>query len=347
MGLARNTGERKMKNLWIIGAMVMLCGVFAIACGDDDETSNGPDGDGGTDAGGECVEYSANYGQVCAHEIGECMIMEDCSTGYCEVYTVAPWSTDAKCMAAPAVNTMNVVGTVRDFETNAVLSDVTASFADGATVLLNPEKAYEDPLYYKFRIVSDANGEFNTSQVWEVQEGDMGVVSLIKKDGYFFTGTGFVESEDLQTPTGTLNHHAIVIPEDLVATLKALADADPAAAKYKPNVFGKVLYADLLDGSGKPLPVQGATIKNTTGSGMEIFYVDEDMGGLTATSTASHGMFIVANIASKDKLRAYRCDQPIDYYDSTMGDTPQDLVYAVMVPVYSADDPDAPEINCN
>jgi hypothetical protein len=274
------------------------------------------------------------------------MVMEDCpDTGYCEVYSSAPWDTDAQCIDSPPADTLNVVGIVRDFETNEVLPGVIARFADGATVLLDADGAYDS--FSKFEVTSDADGKFNHAEEWIVKDTDMGLVSLIKEEGYFFTGTGFVEPADLKAPTGTLNHHAMVISESMVATLKGLAAADPAASKYNPNIFGKVQYADLVDGTGMPVPVQGATIENVTGSGMKIFYVNENMDGLTACATASHGMFVLASPAIKDKVRTLRGDIPIGYYDSTMGDTPQALVYAVMVPVYSADDPESPAINCN
>jgi hypothetical protein len=139
----------------------------------------------------------------------------------------------------------------------------------------------------------------------------------------------------------------MVIPESLVATLKAIIAADPQASKYNPNIFGKVLYADLLDEEGRPVPVQGATVKNVTGSNMEVFYVNENMDGLTACTTASHGMFVLARPAIKDKVQTLRGTTPIGYYENTMGDTPEELVYIVIVPVYSADDPEAPAINCN
>jgi hypothetical protein len=348
MGLARQTGEEKMKNLWIIGVIVILYALFGTACGDDDGTSNGPDEDSGVDSGSECEEYPASYDRVCPHEIGECMVMEDCPiTGYCEIYSVVPWDTDAQCMDPPPADTTRFTGVVRDFETNDVLPEVTVRFADGATVLGFPDEAYDK--WFKFEVTSDVvDGTFEWDQEWIVKETDLGVVSLIQEEGYFYTGTGFVEpTADLKAPTGALNHHAMAISETLVVTLKELAAADPAVSKYEPNVFGKVQYADLMDGAGKSLPVQGATIKNEPGSQMQIFYVNENMDGLTACATASHGMFIVADIGTKAKLRTYRGDTPIDYYDHTMGNTPQALVFAVIVSVYSADDPEAPAINCN
>jgi hypothetical protein len=331
-----------MKNIWILGVLVMLGGAFATACGDDssDDSDNGP----GEDAG--CEEVTISYDRVCPHEVGECMAMDDCASGYCEVYSVAPWDTDAVCMDPPPAGTTRFTGVVRDFETNEALTGVVAKFFDGATVIILGAAAYDG--VNKFEVTSDVDGRFENDYPWDVQPTDMGIVSIIKEDGYFMTATGFVEpTEEREAPTGVLNHHAMVISESMVATLQALAADDPVAAKYNPNIFGKVLYNDLLDGEGKPIPVQGATVQNVTGSGMQIFYVNENMDGLTACTTASHGMFIIADAATKDKVRTFRGDTPIAYYDSTMGATPPDLVYRVIVPVYSADDPEAPAINCN
>ncbi len=331
-----------MKNLWILGVLVMLGGAFATACGDD--SSDGSDNGPGEDAG--CEEVTISYDQVCPHEVGECMTMEDCASGYCEIYSSMPWDTDAECMDPPPKDTTRFTGIVRDFESNEALPDVPVKFADGATVLISPEGAYES--FPKFEDVSGADGRFATDQEWIVKDTDMGIVALIKKEGYFFSATGFVEpTGDRKAPTGSLNHHAMVIPETLAAKLKELIAADPQASKYNPNIFGKVLYADLLDEEGRPVPVQGATIRNVTGSNMEIFYVNENMDGLTACTTASHGMFVLARPAIKDKVETLRGTTPIGYYENTMGDTPQDLVYIVIVPVYSEDDPESPAINCD
>jgi hypothetical protein len=347
-----------MKTTFLWMSVCLLAGLMSLLVGCGDDEDSGLDGgtdsstDGDTDTDSDCdtdIDAGFNcdggvpvtYDQVCSHEIGDCLVMEDCASGYCEIYSVAPWDTDAECMDPPPADTINIVGSVRDFESNEALPGVTVSVADGATVLLAPDAAYES--MYRIQVVSDSNGKFNQPHEWIISPMDMGLVSLIKEDGYFFTGTGFVEPTAARiTPTGLLNHNAMVISESLVTTLKALIAEDANASKYTSNIFGKVLYADLLDGTGNALPVQGATIKNTTGSNMKIYYVNKDMDGLTASATASHGMFIVADPALKDKLRAYRCNTPIDYYESTLEAVPQELVYAIMVPVYSTDDPKAP-----
>jgi hypothetical protein len=339
-----------MKNLWIIGVIVIFCSVFAVSCGDDDGTSNGPvadaGDDAGDDAGSECKEYPAGDGQVCAHEVGECMTMDDCGSGYCEVHSVVPWSTDAQCMAPPPAGTTRLTGIVRDFETNEALSGVTAKFYDGASVIILKAAAYDS--VPKFNVISGADGRFEYDYEWDVQSGDLGLVSLIREDGYFVTATGFVEpTEDREAPTGSLNHHTMAISECMVETLMGLAAADPVAGKFNPTNFGKVLYNDLIDGEGKPVPVQGATVKGLTGSDLQVYYVNEDMDGLNASATASHGIFIISTSAAKDKVATYRGDTEIGYYESTMGNPPSDIAYIVIVPVYSADDPEAPAINCD
>lgn len=204
-----------MKNAWIMVWLLSLAlGLLASACdGDDDPSTDGGTGDTDTDTDTDGdIDWSTvedcetpDAGVV---SVGECTENADCNpdgkhANYCHAFTSIPPDPEAECK--PGVeNKIQIIGNVRDFDTQEVMPNIKIKIASAAATLQGVDDAVT-----LASIQADDDGRFSYEGGDEVSLVPIGIVAHIRDlEGYYLTVTGLVEPEigGVRYPPATRNH---------------------------------------------------------------------------------------------------------------------------------------------
>ncbi len=332
----------------IVASLFGITFVFgAVGCGDDDDDSGTGDSDTDTDTDSDSDSDSDSDtdGDTDGDADGdadadggtgaiECLMMEDCETDFCESFQNAPSDPDAHCADPPPAGTINLIGNVRDFETDEYLTNTEVHIAGAAQASTNPTAAYNNPLV---TTTTNGDGFFEEREYkWNMSTAVLGIIAMVQADGYMFSSSGLVEPQGSSYPFGVLNRDVIVVSQATRDKWKALMEQNAALANIEPKCMGRIWYAE--DG----VPVEGIQLRsNSATSQAKVYYLNEAEDGFTEDVTSSNGLFLIVNPGLVEGFEAYRGDTMISPYTAKTGSA-NGVIFSVVMPVYRGDDPGAP-----
>ena len=173
-------------------------------------TDTTPDQDNMTDGGGDTQTDAGQQTDMDSGvDLGECLIMADCETDYCEIRRNIPADSQAVCTDPPDAGTTNFLGNVRDFETETYLANVEIRIGEATKAAAAPTAVYNDPI---ITLTSDGDGFFE-QRAYKVPSNILssGLVTLIKHTGYEDSLCGLVQPESGNYPFGLLNHDVLIV----------------------------------------------------------------------------------------------------------------------------------------
>jgi hypothetical protein len=218
---------------------------------------------------------------------GECVVHEDCASGYCLSYQDAPPDPEATCETPPANMATRFTGRVLNVETFAVLPNTTVDVVSVLDAITNPVGA--TPLA---SALTDDAGRFDTTSRTPLSAA-IAVVARITAPGHARSITGVASPTEGSYEPGNAIHDLWAIPEMTIEAWSSALSADPALAEHLPLVERGGIVAVVRDRTtGTPLP--NATLAPVDdGSSLHILYLDAAGTGFQTSGTASRGIAVI------------------------------------------------------
>ena len=219
---------------------------------------------------------------------GECVVHEDCASGYCLSYQDAPPDSNAACETPPAGMATRFTGRVLNIETFAVLPDATVDVVAALDAIVNPTGA--TPLV---SALTDGAGRFDSTSSGPLTAA-IGVVARITAPAYARSLVGIAIPAGSQTyGPGNSVHDLWAIRDATIDAWSSALSADAALAEHLPLVERGGVVAVLRNGA-TGMPLEGATLSPVDdASSLHIRYVDAAGTGFQTTGTASRGIAVI------------------------------------------------------
>ncbi len=309
-----------------------------VSCGDDDD-SGGTAGDADTDADADAdadadgdadgdTDGDAGTG-ACGDELAdttvleavECRVNADCGdpedkAAYCKSFWTAPPDVDATCEQGLDRDYLFILGNVRDFVTDELLTGVEVDIAGAMPTLQDPSGA--TPVA---EATSDNDGLIELEVGEEATKESVGLVARVTIDNYFLTLTGLVEPEigGLIYPSGVRNHDIWAVPESYMDKITGIMMANGlepfAPFGVKSGVLGRVRDADTGAPGKKPITLKSRLDESQA----SVYYLNDDETGFQDESSICSGVFLIFNATLAEKFDAYRDGEIVSIHESTVG----------------------------
>jgi len=314
-----------MKKFLLTILVGLLAGFLVLGCDDDEGTTDPDTGPEDTDTGEAGTKDIGDY----------CWEREDCSSNHCATFRSVPPDPEGVCAEEMLIDTIRIMGNVRDILSNEPISGVEVKIAGASASIQDPKNASS---ITKEPVITDEQGYFevpNMSTIHESAEIALGIVARVDpEDGvYHLCLGGMVEPElnKLSTtyPSNVRNHDIRVVSNALADKLSGFLKADPKTAMFYPmggdkdGVSGKGGAVGLLLEVETGKGFVDATLQSVSDNSKAVIrYLDDDQNGLNEVGTGSSGLFVVLNPGVGEKFDAIVDEKIISDRPGTFGAAP-------------------------